>query len=337
MLTAIQDFVRDSITGAESEDLKTVRAGESSVVLAYAPDAIVAGFVRGVVPRHLNRLFQDELDAIQETETEALAGFSGDVSVFDHLQPRLRRCLTGKGDGLDQGRSATRAAKALVFGVPALLLCVLAALWFFDARAGRRWQQAIARLDSEPGIVVTDSSRRGSRAFIAGMRDPLAADPAGILRQTGVDAAVIDFRWKEYLSLEPRLAAQRAYREAREQIERQGLRFPAGSAKIPPEQQYVVEQAASRLRTLFGAAAATHRHVTIEIEGGTDPSGAEKLNAELAGQRASAVQSALVAGGVERERLRTRGAPGSCPAASEADRALCRKVLFRVLEAAPKP
>ena len=50
MLTAIQDFVRDSVSGAGSETLETVRMGEIEVVLAYGPDAILAGFVRGVAP-----------------------------------------------------------------------------------------------------------------------------------------------------------------------------------------------------------------------------------------------------------------------------------------------
>src|SRR3984885_11863172 len=42
MLTAIQDFVRDSVSGAGS-NLETVRMGEIEVVLAYGPDAILGG------------------------------------------------------------------------------------------------------------------------------------------------------------------------------------------------------------------------------------------------------------------------------------------------------
>ncbi len=76
MLTAIQDFVRDSVSGAESENLETVRMGEIEVVLAYGPDAILAGFVRGVAPRKLSRVFQDTLDAIEQKKAEALHAFS---------------------------------------------------------------------------------------------------------------------------------------------------------------------------------------------------------------------------------------------------------------------
>src|SRR5215472_6661174 len=48
MLTAIQDFVRDSVGGTEGDNLETVRMGEIGVMLAYGPDAILCGFVRGV-------------------------------------------------------------------------------------------------------------------------------------------------------------------------------------------------------------------------------------------------------------------------------------------------
>src|ERR1700691_1209017 len=44
MLTAIQDFVHDSVSGAESDNLDTIRMGQVGVVLAYGPDAILAGF-----------------------------------------------------------------------------------------------------------------------------------------------------------------------------------------------------------------------------------------------------------------------------------------------------
>ena len=65
-------FVRDSVSGAESENLETVRMGEIEVVLAYGPDAILAGFVRGVAPRKLSRIFQDTLDAIEQKKAEEL-------------------------------------------------------------------------------------------------------------------------------------------------------------------------------------------------------------------------------------------------------------------------
>ena len=80
MLTAIQDFVRDSVSGAEGENLETVRMGDIGVVLTYGPDAILAGFVRGVPAAQSGRVFQDTLDVIERKKAEALHFFSGETS-----------------------------------------------------------------------------------------------------------------------------------------------------------------------------------------------------------------------------------------------------------------
>src|SRR5258707_15843421 len=97
MLTAIQDFVHDSVSGTEGENLETVRMGDIGVVLTYGPDAILAGFVRGIPPRKLNRAFQDTLDHIEQQKAEALHSFTGETSDFDSCRPRLESLLVGQG------------------------------------------------------------------------------------------------------------------------------------------------------------------------------------------------------------------------------------------------
>ena len=42
----------------------------------------------------------------------------------------------------------------------------------------RRWTDFAHRLEREPGIVLTHTEKRGSKFYIAGLHDPLAADPA---------------------------------------------------------------------------------------------------------------------------------------------------------------
>src|SRR5450755_1253984 len=83
MLTAIQDFVHDSVSGTEGENLETVRMGDIGVVLTYGPDAILSGFVRGVPPANLNRIFQSTLDGIERQKADALHSFKGETSEFD--------------------------------------------------------------------------------------------------------------------------------------------------------------------------------------------------------------------------------------------------------------
>jgi OOP family OmpA-OmpF porin len=52
----------------------------------------------------------------------------------------------------------------------------------------------------------------GARFFIAGLRDPLAADPAALLRQTPIDPADVESQWKPYHALEAAFVQARAAR-----------------------------------------------------------------------------------------------------------------------------
>src|SRR5579862_1776164 len=154
MLTAIQDFVHDSVSGAESQNLEPIRMGEIEVVLAYGPDAILAGFVRGVAPRNLSRVFQDTLDAIEQKKAEALHTFSGDTSRFDSCRPQLEACLLGQGRP-DKHSTGSWGARALLFGLPILLLLLLGGWWIYSSAVERRFANFAHQLEGEPGIVLT--------------------------------------------------------------------------------------------------------------------------------------------------------------------------------------
>jgi hypothetical protein len=335
MLTAIQDFVRDSVSGADN-DLETVRMGEIEVVLAYGPDAILAGFVRGVAPRRLSRVFQDTLDAIEQKKAEALRTFSGDASEFDSCRPQLEACLLGRGNP-DTPAPNSWEARALLFGLPALLILALAGWWIYAVTIQRRWADFAHRLESEPGIVVTHTESRGSQFYIAGLRDPLAADPAALL-PANLPSSKVEFHWEEYHSLVPRFAAERRLAELRDQLEKRAFRFMTGSADIPPEQLFLLEDVGSQMNALLQAATALGKTVQIEVRGNHDPVGTEELNAVLSLSRAENVRTALVALGVPAARLIAKPEDRekqTCSAVAEEERLFCRSASFRVIE--PRP
>ena len=331
MLTAIQDFVRDSVSGAESENLETVRMGEIEVVLAYGPDAILAGFVRGVAPRKLSRVFQDTLDVIEQKKAEALHTFSGDTSRFDSCRPQLQACLLGQGRP-EERTSGSWGARALLFGVPALLVLALIGWWIYANVIERRWTDFAHRLESEPGIVLTHAEKRGSNFYISGLRDPLAADPASLL-PASLSSNQVEFHWEEYYSLVPRFAAQRQLAELKDQLQKRAFRFATGSAEIPPEQRFLLEDVASQMISLIQAATALGKTVQIEVRGNHDPVGAEELNAALSRSRGENVRAALIALGVPAARL--IAVPEdiekeTCSAVKEEERLFCRSASFRV-------
>ncbi len=333
MLTAIQDFVRDSVSGAESENLETVRMGEVGVVIASGPDAILAGFVRGVAPRKLSRVFQDALDVIEQKKAEALHEFSGDVSRFNSCRPQLQACLVGQ--GRDERRpSGSWGARALLFGLPMLLLLALAGWWIYSAAIQRRWTDFAHRLESQPGIVLTHAEQRGSKFYIAGLRDPLAADPA-LLLPAGLPADKVEFHWDAFYSLVPRFAAQRRLADLKNDLEKRAFRFATGSAEIPPEQRFILEDVGSQMLSLIQAATALDKVIRIEVRGNHDPVGTEQLNSALSRSRAENVRAALVALGVPAARL--AAVPEdlekeTCSAVKEEERMFCRSASFRVLD-----
>ncbi len=332
MLTAIQDFVRDSVSGAASETLERVRMGEIEVVLAYGPDAILAGFVRGVTPRKLSRVFQDTLDAIEQKKAEALHTFSGDTSPFDSCRPQLEACLLGQGKP-DQPVSHSWGARALVFGLPALLLLALAGWWIYNVTIERHFNNYAHRLEREPGIVLTHTEKRGSRFYISGLRDPLASDPATLL-PADLSSTNLDFHWEEYHSLVPRFAAQRRLSELKDQLEKRAFRFMTGSAEIPPEQRFLLEDVGSQIISLIQAAAALGQTVQIEIRGNHDPVGTEQMNSLLSRSRAENVRAALTILGVPAARLTALPEDlnkETCSAVREEERMFCRSASFRVI------
>ncbi len=333
MLTAIQDFVRDSVSGAEGENLETVRMGDIGMVLTYGPDAILSGFVRGVPPRKLTRVFQDTLDTIERQKAEALHSFKGDTSEFESCRPRLEACLVGQGK--PDERKTSRAAVALLFGAPALAILALAVWWIYSAAVERRWSDFAQRLNREPGIVLTSFEKRGGTHFFSGLRDPLAVDPAALLSAEDLPSNKAMFHFEEYHSLQRSFAAQRRLVELGEELQRRAFRFPTGSSAIPPEQRFLLDDVAAQILSLIKAASALGRTIQIEVRGNHDPAGTEQLNSALALSRAQNVEAALVSLGVPAARLSAVPQDKereTCAAIKEEERLFCRSASFRVID-----
>lgn len=331
MLTAIQDFVRDSVSVSEKENLETIRMGEVGVVLAYGPDAILAGFVRGVAPRNLNALFQDTLDTIEQKYSDALHDFQGDTSQFDVCRPRLQALLVGQG-GAGERISTSRGARALMFGAPAAIVLALVAWLIYSSALERRWDEYTHRLQREPGIVVTHAEKRGGKFYVAGLRDPLAADPAALL-PANVRAADLDPHWEQYHSLAPQFASRRKLEELRGELERRAFRFATGHADIPPEQRFLLEDVASQMIALIQAGNALGANLQVDVRGNHDPMGTEEFNSALARSRGENTRAALIMFGVPAARL--VAAPEdlnkeTCSAVNEDQRLFCRSASFRV-------
>ena len=67
----------------------------------------------------------------------------------------------------------------------------------------------VQRLREEPGVVVTSAEFRDGKWQVSGLRDPLAADPAAMLSQSGLSSKHVVGHWESYQALDPAIVLRR--------------------------------------------------------------------------------------------------------------------------------
>jgi outer membrane protein OmpA-like peptidoglycan-associated protein len=327
MLTAVQDFVRDSFGAKKSEDLETMQVGDYTVWLQHGPLALLAAVVSGTPPPELRTIFQRELEKIHGEFGGTLSSFSGDASKLAGARANLQRCLLGSEKKVEKRRSYFAAWAGGALG---LLILVLVFLW---ARDTHRWNLLVTRLRSEPGIVVTDAEKHWGRYTLAGLRDPMAADPHAILQTSGLAVENVSQRWEPYLSLDPRFALLRRFAADRELLEDQVLHFPMNSWVLQPEEVIKLETVETLVRKVQTAARSSGQKLTVEVYGHTDSTGQETANALLSRRRAEVVVEGLVERGIDPGLLKALGVGDRAPAhpvSASYPTELNRRVNFRV-------
>ena len=214
MLVAIQDFVRDSFSGAEQQGLDTVRLGELWLWSEPGAFATLVAVIRGNPPEGLHEQLRSVLSRIHDERPHALESFDGDSSSFADVEAHLSECAAL---GQRAPRTAERGFPWLV-ALAGLILMALAGLggfrWWQNERAWeheqelqqaeqRIWDGYITQLQAQPGIVITEVGRRDGKFVVAGLRDPLAADPQLLLSQAGIDPTGVVGHWQPYQGLDP--------------------------------------------------------------------------------------------------------------------------------------
>jgi OOP family OmpA-OmpF porin len=301
MLAAIQDFVRDSFRPGEGGMLRTFSVGDHTVQVEAGPRALLAIVIKGQAPDTVLRRQQDTLETLHMEFAGPLADFNGDAAPFAATRPLLEGCL----ETVLSTTSKEKGKKVwLRWAIPlALVLLVIAGLWI---RSTMRWNRGLAALRAEPGIMVVDASRGWSGWNISGLRDPSARDPRAILAGAGIASPTLFGKWESYLSLDPTIVATRARHSAdslQRTIESDRILFEAGSAILDQSALAKLTSLAVRYRQLEQSAAEMGAIVRLELQGRTDPTGADETNAALAGKRVAAVASWLVSSGISGARL----------------------------------
>lgn len=208
MLTAIQDFVRDSFGANQEESLQTMQVGELTVWIEEGPDAVLAAVVRGRPPVDLRQVMQEALENIHLELKKAFDDFEGDSVYFEPSRRHLEDCLRS------QYRSEVENKKKKIspmMWVGLVGLVGALSFWGYAAyEASSRWQGYISQLKATPGIVVVERGTREGRYFVSGMRDPLSVEPSSFLADHGLSVQEVEGQWATYQSFAPPLVLQRA-------------------------------------------------------------------------------------------------------------------------------
>ncbi len=204
MLTAIQDFIKDSFSVEKGESLQSLRFGELTIWIEEGPQAILAGIIRGKAREELRLVFQEAIEKIHLKLNKEFAEFQGETEPFSASKPYLETCLEIQYK-LPRKQNYTYAWTFLG------TIAIACGIWsFFAIRDQLRWDAYLEKLNSQPGIVVTNASSRHGKYFLLGMRDPLAVDPKALMAEANIPPKKVISNWEPYISLQPQFTAKRA-------------------------------------------------------------------------------------------------------------------------------
>src|SRR4029079_9566880 len=163
-------------------ELRAFAAGDLTVLVEPGPQANIAAVIRGQPPETLPTKLQTTLERIHLQWSNPLAAFDGDAAAFTTTHPLLEECIETV-LATDQPHKNAGLLRKFAWVVPVVLL--IAGLVWWWGRDTRRWNAALTRLESEPGIAVIRSDRHAGKWVVTGMRDPLAVNPSLIMASRG--------------------------------------------------------------------------------------------------------------------------------------------------------
>lgn len=204
MLTAIQDFVKDSFNVEKPDGLHSLHFGELTIWVEEGPQAVLAAIIRGKPPQEFRSILRDAIEKIHLRLSSEINSFTGETEPFTASRPYLEACL------VEGYKSAPKKNYTYAWGFLGTIAIACGIWGILTLREQFRWQSYIQQLESQPGIVVVNTKRQQGKYVISGMRDPLAIDPKTFIQQANINPQKVISQWKPYLSLDPQLVTIRS-------------------------------------------------------------------------------------------------------------------------------
>jgi OOP family OmpA-OmpF porin len=206
MLSAIQQFARDSLKSAGQETLGSMNFEEVEIWIEVSPDAVLAAVIRGHAPSDYKLAMKEALENIQQNFSSALANFKGETGPFSAAGDRLHQLLEARFKEKQGGKGKPRAA--IIAG--AVALAIILGWVGYSSYLLWEWSRFLAALHQQPGIVVISGNKSGGRFHVQGFRDPLAQDPGKLLSEAGFDPKKADLELMPFYSVDDVIVLRRA-------------------------------------------------------------------------------------------------------------------------------
>lgn len=215
MLTALGDFVDDSVGDESGGSLDAAQVGEDLVWVEHGPRANLACFMHGVPPVELRALLEQRLEEIHAQvlampADTPLRAIGDNALVQDLLDPQ--NLLRDAGDAAAP-IAARKTSRAPIVVIALLALALVG--WFAVDRW--RWNTRIetlrAQLVAQPGFVLGRIEAKSWRSLVVhGLLDPDAPPLAPLLDAADLGKVVPKLDATGYVSTDDAVIARRATR-----------------------------------------------------------------------------------------------------------------------------
>jgi len=205
MLTAIQDFVKDSFKSSVEEDLETLRIGsDRSIWIEHGEHAMIAAVIRGTPPLDLRIKYRELLEEIHIKSGAALDKFDGDPLPFLVFREDLK-------DGLQfQEKKEKKRTSPLIWCIFIIILSI-SGIWAFNTfKTHQIWNQYVSQLKAQKGIIILSAQKEGGKYQIYGLCDPMAKVSKDLLQEKAKERIAIISHWRSYYSLDSEFVLTRA-------------------------------------------------------------------------------------------------------------------------------
>lgn len=216
MLTAIQDFARDSFSSNREGDLESLRLGDFTVFLERGPQAYLACVVRGTPPADFQQRMRASLEIMSVETADFLHEFSGDNAPFQIVHRHMDDLLIAK--SVDEGKPIPFKAKLITALIFLALLGGLGAYFLSGWREDKvliahhqALEEGVEAIHQEPGYAILEVERDPAYGIwrIFCLKDGLARPPEAVLTKAGRSPSDYEIIITPYLSYQPELVERR--------------------------------------------------------------------------------------------------------------------------------